>query len=511
MATIEKAYFWLGPFDSPITINYETISQSGMKNTVRWTATFELIDDDVDYILYMRLPTFAFSIDGVHKATFNYSNSIYPGDAPVTLGTGTFTVTRDVSTNTANGTFGLKATSNTYVYWRGSGEENLTPSQIALSSVRTVSYTVKTTTQYGSGAQILSVTDFNDEVNPTITYSYDKGSSVTSSIIQLGISFNGESQDIPYRDIPNYGGTYTLELTEDDKKALWTLLANGTTATVRVYLRTVEVINGETMIIKSFLPKTITFENYTPVITPTLYDTNEATIALTGNRNNLIRYMSNVHYKMDVELRKGALDVIGCYIQNGGEIQEGFLEGDFGAPTSNIFYFSATDDRGYTGTTSKSYDVFWGDFINYIKLTNVIKCTPISAEGELSITLTGKYFNAHFGAQQNAMSVQYAVYKNGETPVWSDWQTVTPIMTDNTSYSYTFPVTGLDYTAQYNVAVRVRDLLMQVENQVSVVARPVFYWNGNQFTFNVPVTITEDIIIDGKSLIQILKDGGLIT
>ena len=471
MATSGSLYLSL-PSGHRARLSWELTGQSGMYSyidyTIKWTSEPSTWTAGNIYV----------DVNGEYTQSYRYYKNAAGGSSGTNIGGGGLSVLRDTATNI--GTFYLSITAEgTY---QDSNYDN-----IDYTDYDSNTWKVYTSTKYGSGAQITAVSDFTDETSPTITYSYDRGSSVSAASLFAGVSFNGSTMNLPYREITNITGSYTFNFTEDDLNTLYTLLHNGENASVRFYIKTTEVVNDEIMHIENYLTKTFKFVNYTPVITPTLYDTNPATIALTGNRNNLIRYMSDVHYKMDVELRKGALDVIGCYIQNGGVIEEGFLEGDFDNPTSNVFYFSATDDRGHTGTASKSYDTFWGEFINYIKLTSSLKCTPISGEGDLGINISGKYFNAYFGAAQNQMSLEYAVYKKGTTPQWINAGVIEPEMTDNTTYSYSWNVDNLDYTAQYIVAVKVTDLLMNAEAEISVVAKPVFYWNGEEFVFNVPV------------------------
>ena len=363
---------------------------------------------------------------------------------------------------------------------------------------------VLSTTVSGAGASITYISDFTDEAGPTIDYMYDKGTSVEAAKIEIGVAFNGSNIVLPYREIPIDENSYLFDFTPDDLNTLYTLLHNGETATLRFFLKTTETIAGELIpIISEPFTKTFTFVDYKPKLEPTLTDLNDATFALTGNREHLVRYFSKVAYDMNVELRKGALDIIGCYIQNGDRIEEGFTSGTFENPTTNVFYFSATDDRGYTGTASKSLSLFDGEFINYIKLSSSLKSTPISGEGDISITITGKYFNASFGREQNKLDMQYAIYKKGTTPSWKPVQTITPEMVDNETYTYTFSDSGLDYTAQYVVAVRLNDRLMTSESSISVVAKPVFYWNNDEFIFNVPVKYpdgTADLVVEEKTV-----------
>jgi hypothetical protein len=406
-----------------------------------------------------------------------------------------------METNTAPLTITLNYGSGYYIDHANQGNEV----DFAGSST-SKTWTINTTTTYGVPAQITAVSDFTDETSPVITYAYDRGVQVTSVALYAGISFNGTTDNIPYRPISSTETTYTFDFTDTEKETLYTLLQSGTTASVRFMIKTVENISGEILTQEKPFSKTFSFVNYTPLIQPTVgtvWDTNPATIALTGNKNNIIRYMSNVNYDMNVELRKGGLDIIGCYVSNGGHMVEGFTAGNYGAVTTNIFYFSATDDRGYTGTASLSLSNFYGEFIDYIKLTNSLKASSITADGKLAATITGKYFSANFGAAQNQMTLSYKIYPKDGSGSWSSPTVITPVMTDNTTYSYSFDIPGLDYTKQYVLEVKVSDLLMNAESSTSVVARPVFYWNNDEVIFNVPV------IIEGGAIASIVEENSV--
>ena len=465
-------------------LNWSLNRQSGMQSTIWYDVTWSYTGSKAitlsgDVYLHTNSTSKSLIADGFTQ---------YSAGQRIT--SGYVTVNRDPATNIGTLTLGLSSSSGEY--WYDGGNYDGEHSYSGKSDVR--NWTINTTTPAGTPAQITAVSDFTDETSPTITYLYDRGMNVDSVSILAGISFTGEKMDIPYREVDSAGTSYTFNFTQSELDTLYTLLKNGNTASVRFYLQTIETIDGEIMnLTPGYITKTFSFVNYTPLLKPTLTDTNDVTYALTGNRSHIVKYFSKVAYNMNVELRKGALDVIGCYIQNGGRIEEGFTEGTFDNPTSNVFYFSATDDRGYTGTASKSLSTFDGEFIDYVKLTTSIKSTPISAEGSMSFTITGKYFNANFGAAQNKLVVQYAVYKKGTTPSWSTATEVTPEMLDNTTYEVSFSQSGLDYTAQYVVAIKVNDLLMNSEASVSVVAKPVFYWNADKFIFNVPVTFNEGL------------------
>lgn len=496
--------------DDYLYFNWSVIGQEGMTSIISWNLT-----SDYRSVWYKSSFSgdYLVTVNGVRLTSLSsFTEAAVPygqNKRETVLSSGTYKLPRSLATNTAAFNITITAYGTLTRQKYGQGSDGRPNSSIVETRTFTHNvsnskeYIVYSTTQSGSGAQITAISNFTDETSPVISYTYDKGTNVDSAALELGIAFNGANIVIPYREISATENTYTFNFTQSDLNTLYTLLSDGETAALRFYIRTTEEVAGETLIIVSDpFVKTFNFVNYKPLIKPTLTDLNDATYALTGNREHLVRYFSKVAYDMDVELRKGALDVIGCYIQNGDRIEEGFTSGTFLNPTTNVFYFSATDDRGYTGTASKSLSLFDGEFINYIKLSSSLKSTPINTDGAVSITITGKYFNASFGREQNKLDMQYAIYKKGTTPSWKPVQTITPEMVDNETYTYTFSDSGLDYTAQYVVAVRLNDRLMTSESSISVVAKPVFYWNNDEFIFNVPVKYpdgTADLVVEEKT------------
>lgn len=421
------------------------------------------------------------------EVAWTYGHGGVSGGAGSSIGSGSFTLQRSTATNTATLKVGIYSSGGMYIDHSNDGDEVDFDGDYTSKS-----WTISTTTTYGAGASITNVTDFDDENGPTITYSYDKGTQVSSASLQAAISFTGAKDDIPYRAVSATGTSYKFNFTQAEKNTLYTLLAAGETASVRFLMKTTETLSsGEILNYTTNYVKTFTFKNYKPLLSPKVWDINPATKEVTHNEDVIVQYMSTVAYDMNVELRKGAKDVIGCYVNNGNKMVEGFTEGTYGPATSNTFYFSATDDRGYTGTANLGLSTFYGEFINYPKLTNNLKCTPIDTQGKFTITVSGNYFNAKFGpdGETNQMTYTYRVYENGEEPgAWSTPTVIAPTMTNNTNYSFTFDHSGLDYIKQYVLEVKVSDLLMEVESSVFVVARPVFYWSNNEFIFNVPVT-----------------------
>ena len=97
-------------------------------------------------------------------------------------------------------------------------------------------------------------------------------------------------------------------------------------------------------------------------------------------------------------------------------------------------------------------------------------------------------------------------------------KTLDPTVDTDNNYTGSFTVTGLEYDKRYRFVVRVVDeLVTSAETSGIVAAEPLFDWGKEDFKFYIPVTVennltvTGDITINGVSLLQILREGGLIT
>ena len=137
-------------------------------------------------------------------------------------------------------------------------------------------------------ATISTAPDFNDEENPTITYSNLAGNSVNT--LQACISLTGSNDDIPYRDIPKTGSSYTFNLTEAERRILRQACSTNSRT---VYFYVMTVIGSNTYY--SFLGTTLSIVNGNPTFNDFEFaDTNQMTVALTGNNQNIIKDYSNV-------------------------------------------------------------------------------------------------------------------------------------------------------------------------------------------------------------------------
>lgn len=225
--------------------------------------------------------------------------------------------------------------------------------------------------------------------------------------------------------------------------------------------------------------------NNNPIITASVVDVDETTIALTGDPNKLIRYYSDAEASMSVQAQGGASINLDMYIIRNRETYYGVTSGVFRNVESNVFRFSAEDSNGNIGSaTVTAY------MIPYIKLTcNIIGNRPDGA-GNMTVACFGNYFNGTFGAVNNTLTVQYRYKAAGGS--FTEWANMTATKSGN-SYYATAEVTGLDYQTPYYFETRATDKLDTTDPSTSGAIRtiPLFHWGENDFVFEVPVTFNK--------------------
>ena len=322
-------------------------------------------------------------------------------------------------------------------------------------------------------ATIESAPNFNDEENPTITYSNPAGNSVTS--LRACISLDGSKADIEYRDISKTGTSYTFNLTNAERDVLRAATTDANSRKVKFYVRSEigESYKG------SNLSRTLTIKNPKPTISPTITDTNSTTVALTGDSSKLVKYYSNAAITIGAAAVKKAT-LTSKKVTCGSKSRTS--DGTINAVESGSFVFTATDSRG--NTTEKTVTP---SFVEYIKLTCNLGNNMPDGDGNMTVKATGNYFNGSFGAKSNSLNVYYRYKTAGGS--YSSWAAMTVTKSGNT-YSATANLTGLDYQTAYVFQAYAVDKLATVySSEKTGKATPIFDWGENDFAFNVPVTI----------------------
>lgn len=353
-----------------------------------------------------------------------------------------------------------------YLYGKISGPGGTTVEGTIVSGSQTV--TLDTIDRY---AYLVSAPDFNDEQNPTITYKNPLGSSVTK--LEACISLDGESVDVKYKEVGKTDTSFQFSLSESERNVLRSATVGANSRYVTFKLRTTI---GDKKVF-STLRRTFSIKDPNPIISPSVEDVNSTTVALTGNKNSIIRFHSRASVTIGASAVKQA-SLTSKKVTCGGKSLT--ADGTLNAVESDSFVFTATDNRG--NTTVKTVTV---PFVPYIRLTCSLANSLPDASGHMTVQASGNYYNGSFGSKSNSLKA-YCRYKpHGGT--YSGWTAMTVSLSGN-SYTAAAEINGLDYQTAYvfqTYAADALDTAYSVERTVK--ATPVFDWGESDFSFHVPV------------------------
>ncbi len=381
--------------------------------------------------------------------------------------------------NSGNASFSVSVEAGVYWNWQLSGSPTVSGSGTF------------TLDRIPRAATLTAAPNFNDEENPTITYTNPAGSVVTK--LDACISFTGAKDDIPYRSISKTGTSYTFNLTEAEREILRNATRDSNSRTVIFYVRT--TIDGAQY--HSTLYRTLNIVNAEPTLDPFIWDTNETTFALTGGAA-LIRHASDVYYETGATAWKGA-ELVSQGITCAGVTKEE-PTGYFPSVQSGDFIITATDSRG--NTTTQTVRV---PFVEYVNLSCSIGNSKPDTDGSFTLTASGVCYNGDIAdAGSNDLYVLYRYKVSGGE--FSNWAEMSITKEDN-SYTATADFTGLDYRTTYIFQCKAGDLVTTATtDEVAIKSLPVFDWSEEDFNFNVPVK-APSLALNGVQLDYIVEQG----
>lgn len=221
-----------------------------------------------------------------------------------------------------------------------------------------------------------------------------------------------------------------------------------------------------------------------PIVGGNVVDTNQVTLALTGDQGKLVRYYSRAQCEITAKAQKGAAitqkQIQGTLVTGNSLTLEGF--------SAETVRFAAEDSRGFTAECIQPVSL-----IEYVKLS--CECAaqrddPVS--GNASLYIFGDYYAGSFGAVDNQLSVSYSI--DGGEPILLE-----PMLTEDHRYYASASLTEMDYTRIYGITVWVSDKLGKIEKQIILKKGvPVFDWGEEDFVFHVPVKIEGDLEVTGS-------------
>ena len=224
-----------------------------------------------------------------------------------------------------------------------------------------------------------------------------------------------------------------------------------------------------------------------PTLSPTAVDSNNTTIALTGNSSKFIKYYSNASVATGAKARNSATlksQKITC-----GAKSITSASGTINAVESGSFTFSATDSRGYTTTQTLNKTL-----IEYIKLTCSLNAGAPTTAGVATLKISGNYWDGTFGKVANTLTVQYRYKAQGGS--YGSWTTVSATKSNNT-YNATATISGLNYQTTYVFQARAIDKLATINtDEQARRTTPIFDWSKNDFNVNGTLKVNNTNIFD---------------
>lgn len=342
------------------------------------------------------------------------------------------------------------------------------------------------------------VKDFTDEdASVAINYAMPSG---MSAQIYLSLDGNANTESTHLETVTGEG-TYNYSFSATEQRTLWGILDQGLdNKQVRFFIKS--TASDGTVFREPSNSVNLRIVNYMPTLDPRVVDSNPVSILLTGDSEKLIRYVSTAKFTTGAQAKKHySIATESC--TNGGGSPVYGATGEIPNVASNYFTFSATDNAGRRVQTGHEIPEEYGYWIPYVKLTCSATPTEMTADGDVAVTISGKYFEGNFSTSRpNKMYLSYELSKNNEEPVSYTRGEITP-QVDGSDYSYTFTITGLEYLSVYDLTVKVSDEIL-TEGTVAhtiLASTPIFDWGRQDFNFNVPVTI------QGGSVPTLLEQG----
>ena len=461
-----------------LTVTENSTSVANNTSSVAWSLVISPVVAGYDWVINSGKVSYSVVING---KTYSGIIATYDGASTVAIKSGAESI--------AHGADGTKSISFSFSITDASGY-SFGPGNASASGSLAL-------TKIPRQATITAAPNFNDEQDPTITYTNPAGNS--AELLELCITLDGTTENaLPYRTVSKTGTSYTYTLSAADRAFLRNATPNSNTLKVGFYLRT--VIGGVDYFSKVW--RTLTIVNADPLLAPVIRDVNAATATLTGG-DALIRHFSTAYFQTGATAQKGAR-LVSQSVSCGGVTVEG-ASGNIPGVQSGDFVIIATDSRGNTTTLPVQVP-----FVDYVGLTCSIGSGKPGTDGKFTLTASGAcYVGDIAGAGSNDLYVLYRFKKNGGA--FSDWMEMS-IQVGDSRYTATANLTGLDYRATYTFQCKAGDLVTTATtDEVPIKSVPVFDWSGDDFNFNVPVKApsleAEEIQLGGAQLDYIVEQG----
>ena len=311
---------------------------------------------------------------------------------------------------------------------------------------------------------------FTDESEFSFSYSNPANGSLS-----CWLEVNPSGTHLAERTLSGQSGTYTWELTEEERTQLRQQMTTSSTGKIRVGLKT--TIGSS--VGSNYVDRPFSIINANPIFSNfTFEDINPTTLALTGDSSININGFSTIRATISTankaEAQKEATMV--QYKFNIGEVStvmnysdESSVLGTINNASNGTYNMYAIDSRGNATLVTKmaSREIIYENVYIDKQSTNVQR-SDNQVGDECIVTLNGTFWNNSFGQVTNDVSVSYQ-FKKSDSSTWIDGTTtITPTITDN-KFSFTGQIasdnldTSWDLDANYDIKIIVTDSVSSAE------------------------------------------------
>lgn len=217
---------------------------------------------------------------------------------------------------------------------------------------------------------------------------------------------------------------------------------------------TCQTYSGDTLIGTSTCTFNAFVINSNPSISATVEDTNTSAIQATGDKNKLIRYISNAKVVITATPKNSAT-ISSVKVVNGSQIKT-TASSTITAVDSGTFNVSCIDSRGLTASVTVTKTL-----VQYIKpvITGVTLTRPSTTSNTINASVQGLCFNESFGAKTNTFELKWRYKKSTET-TWSSYTIVTATRTGN-NFNFSGELgKNFSYTEAFNFEFVLSDYFM---------------------------------------------------
>ncbi len=110
--------------------------------------------------------------------------------------------------------------------------------------------------------------------------------------------------------------------------------------------------------------------------------------------------------------------------------------------------------------------------------------------GNVSVTVSGKWYAGNFGADDNALTVSYRARKSGGE--WGEYTALKSFSSGN-DFSFSATLPGIDYRYVWEIEIKAEDLLRSDSATFKIPKGiPLFDWGEDDFHLNIPLSFSDE-------------------